>query len=192
MPARAEERRAPRPRSTSSSSMRVRRLVVGVVAPDGRGLQDATRAGREPLEARRDDVRERLRDGARLLAEEAQELLGVERHDRARPAERRRARPRRAREGLERPRPWAAERARAPPRRPRASRGRSSGELVADEQRGHERRVAQRVGERVAARAVDRAEVVDGQDDPVAAGPLARAHDRPAKRLGRGEPAVLG
>ncbi len=36
-----------------------------------------------------------------------------------------------------------------------------------------------------------RAEVVDRQHDPVAAGPLARAHDRPAQRLGRGEPALF-
>ena len=37
-----------------------------------------------------------------------------------------------------------------------------------------------------------RVQVVDREDDAMAAGPLARADEGPAKRLGRGEAALLG
>ncbi len=61
-----------------------------------------------------------------------------------------------------------------------------------DEERRNERRLTDGIGEGRAARAVDRVEIVDGNDDLLALGALARADDRPAKRLGDREAKLVG
>ena len=181
-------------RSTSSPEHAHERLVVDVVAPDGGRLQHATRVGGEALDAHGDDVGERRRGRAPDSSRrKRRSCSSVERHDRARPAEQpaELGRPMRAsalstsavrqrREHARRGdvgRPAGVEAGRVGARR--AARGRAAGRSSAS---ANALRLAPST----------RVEVVDREDDAVAARPLARAHERPAQRLGRGEAAVFG
>jgi len=57
------------------------RSVVGVVPPNGRRLQHAAGVRRQSLHAHGDDVGESRGRSPRFLAQEPQELVGVERYD---------------------------------------------------------------------------------------------------------------
>ena len=193
---------------------RAEAALIGRVAEHRERLERAARVDREPLDAEGDEVGHARGRVAPALDVEADELVDVERRHRrdrrfaaAFPVDRELRvgaahGPGRAR---------SAERALAVDDRDalderRGDRGGQAAERVLeaapvrleagrvrrDDEHGRERRLGDHVGEGGAARSVDGVEVVDREDDPVAAGVLVRARHGPAQALGGDEAAVFG
>ncbi len=167
---------------------RAHRVFGRVVAGDGDRLQEPARVGLEALDAQREEVGQARRRGGAVLAHEANDLLDVERRDAAARADDRRARARGrddARNGRSLERRERTDR-RALPLRIEV------GGVRRDDEHGGERRLGDDVREGVSARAVDRLEIVDREDDAPPADAPVGAEERPAKRLGRREPSLVG